>query len=452
MTRKLLQIFSFIYCICFLQFSLIANYPQYDNVYVNDWAGLLDSSAESQITQQLKTLRANSDVEITFVSIERMSDYPNTQRTIEGFALDLFNQWGVGNAERNDGVLVLVSRFDREMRIATGRGYDATNKNSVAKSIIDNYFIPNFKRDNYQKGILDGMERVAQEFDPNYTSTALGFASKTKQQFNNVGASAWYELRNSGYLKFLFIGIGLVLLNAVRRLVTGWNKHEIPLNHYSSKANYLVDKQPAKFKQKFKNKKTMEASGYIGGYIVWLIIVSFMATFFGFSFWLTAVAFVTVLMTTGYFVSRVLLNRRNEPKACPRCRHLMRRLSESKDDKHLQLPERVEESLKAVDYDVWLCDECQRTKKLRYPYWQSSTTDCEQCNYRTLEIDTNTLVRATTSREGLEEVIEDCKYCDFHNEYENVISKIVESDSDSSSSGGSFGGGSSSGGGASGSW
>jgi len=214
-------------------------------------------------------------------------------------------------------------------------------------------------------------------------------------------------------------------------VVTGWNKHEIPLNHYSSKANYLVDKQPAKFKQKFKNKKTMEASGYIGGYIVWLIIVSFMATFFGFSFWLTAVAFVTVLMTTGYFVSRVLLNRRNEPKACPRCRHLMRRLSESKDDKHLQLPERVEESLKAVDYDVWLCDECHRTKKLRYPYWQSSTTD---------------------SREGLEEVIEDCKYCDFHNEYENVISKIVESDSDSSSSGGSFGGGSSSGGGASGSW
>ena len=451
MMFKFIQFFSFFCLLSCLQVTLNADYPSYENIYVNDWANLLDAQAESKITQKLKALKTDTQVEITLVTIGSMSDYANTKQSIESFALELFNQWGVGDAEKNNGVLVLVSRFDREMRIATGSGYDSTNKNSVAKSIIDNYFIPNFKQDNYQKGILAGMSRVVQEFNPN-SSAAIGFRSSAKQSVNNTTFNAWHELKNSQFLIFLIIAGGIVLLNLFKSLAGRLFAGNLKSESYYIRPNYTIDAQPKHFKQVFPNEKKVYLKRYLIGLSVGLIALLFVAAFIGFNF--VRVGFFALVSGLGisYAIESLLVHKRNKPKACPKCSYMMDRLSEVKDDKHLQLPERVEESLKAIDYDVWLCGNCQRTKKLPFPYWQSSIQNCKQCEYKTLEINVNTLVTATTSREGLEVVIEDCKYCDFHHEYERVIPMIPDDDDDYGGGGGSFGGGSSSGGGASGSW
>ncbi len=456
--RVLLQFCLIIYVLSW-QLTLAAAYPDYENIYVNDWANLLDEGAKARITQDLKSLRSETGVEITLVTIGRMSDYAGTKRTIEGFALELFNQWGVGDASKNDGVLVLVSHYDRKMRIATGRAYDDTRKNREAKRIIDESFIPSFKRDNYQQGILNGMARVISAFDPTnipneHTSLPVGFMdseSALDKQVNNDVPKASNKFMNSRYLVFIVIFAGIVMLNLFNTTFSSkFSNKSVTAEHYTQ-GNYAIDKQPKNFKPKFPNEKKVDIRIYLGFFLLGLIALLFVAAFIGFVY--VKPAFLALLAGLGfnYGLAEFKMRKRNKPKTCPRCSNLMDRLSERLDDKYLQLPERVEESLKSVDYDVWICDDCQRTKKLRYPYWQSKVAKCKQCEFITLEIDINTLKTATTSREGLEEVIEDCKYCDYHHEYEQVIPQKVES-SDSSSSSSSFGGGSSSGGGASGSW
>ncbi|MEY8842814.1 YgcG family protein, partial [Cribrihabitans sp. XS_ASV171] len=98
------------------------DYPGYDEIYVNDYAGLLSSEAEARVRQDLKDLYARAGIEMTVLTIENMGAYGH-QGAIEPFATGLFNAWGIGNAARNDGVLVLVARYDREMRIEIGSGY-----------------------------------------------------------------------------------------------------------------------------------------------------------------------------------------------------------------------------------------------------------------------------------------------------------------------------------------
>lgn len=452
--NKIFQQFIFIIILIFIgNCSLSANYPDYENVYVNDWAKLLNTRAEQEVTQKIMALKKETGVEITLVTIRRMSDYPNTARTIEGFGLGLFNYWGVGNKDRNDGVLVLVSHKDRKMRIATGIAYDGTDKNAIAKKIIENDFIPHFKQDNYQKGILTGMDMVINAFNPEYTvNTNSSLPVGLMHTPSNVVSSNSYGNNFSQIKVFAIIFGGIVLLNLLKSFFSV-SSPEIPFNEkFYTQGNYAIDKQPISFKQTFPNEKKVNAGIYLGFFFLGLMALLFVLFFIGFNYF--KASFLGLLAGTGFTYARAELQmrKRNKPKSCPRCNNTMERLSERNDDEHLHLPERVEESLKSIDYDVWLCGDCQNTKKLRFPYWQSTVENCKQCEYKTLEIDINTLKTATTSREGLEEVIQDCKYCDYHHEYQQIIPMVPDHDDDSGSSGGSFGGGSSSGGGASGSW
>ena len=119
--------------------------PGYESIYVNDYANLLSTNAENNIRQQLIDLYGRNGIEMTVLTIDRRSDYQYFG-TNEAFATQVFNTWGIGNAERNDGVLVLVSRYDREMRIELGLGY-GNRLNGAAQAVIDDDFLPYFRED-----------------------------------------------------------------------------------------------------------------------------------------------------------------------------------------------------------------------------------------------------------------------------------------------------------------
>ncbi|WP_112324091.1 TPM domain-containing protein [Oceanibium sediminis] len=135
--------------------------PGWRDLYVNDYADLLDDDAETRIRAQLEELYEYTGVEMTVLTIARRSDY-GFEGTNEAFATRLFNTWGIGNAEANDGVLILVSRFDREMRIELGAGYGSARDDDM-QWVIDEYFLPNFRADRYQIGIEQGVEGTIRE-------------------------------------------------------------------------------------------------------------------------------------------------------------------------------------------------------------------------------------------------------------------------------------------------
>ncbi len=140
--------------------------PGWSDLYVNDYEDLLDDTAEARIRDQLTELYGETGIEMTVLTIADMIAYGHSG-TIEEFATKTFNAWGIGDATRNNGVLILVSRFDRQMRIELGAGY-GQDRDADMKRIIDTAFLPAFRDDAYQAGIETGVEETIFEVSGRY--------------------------------------------------------------------------------------------------------------------------------------------------------------------------------------------------------------------------------------------------------------------------------------------
>ncbi len=180
---KMKHLFFALFALLFWALPLSAqNYPDYSEVYVNDFAALLSEKDEEKLRGILKELRAERGIEFAVITINSMSNY-DYQGEIEPFATGLFNYWSIGDAARNDGVMMLVSRDDRKMRIEVGSGY-GSSKDRVMKDIIEDDTLPYFRRDEYSKGILRGAEAVIL----NLTGSRPGEydASPKEKAFNKI--------------------------------------------------------------------------------------------------------------------------------------------------------------------------------------------------------------------------------------------------------------------------
>ena len=131
---------------------------------------------------------------------------------------------------------------------------------------------------------------------------------------------------------------------------------------------------------------------------------------------------------------------------------MMQRLDETADDVYLDSGQKLEEYLSSIDYDVWKCNSCNMHTLLPYARWFSGYQQCPSCRYRTLSVDSQTVVSPTYSSTGSKRVTRDCRQCSYHDEDMVTIPRLTRSSSSSSSGSSSSGGGRSSGGGASGSW
>lgn len=210
MTRCFAPVFAFL----LLALPVFAqSYPDYAELYVNDYANLLSPAQEKDIREDLTELRTKRGIEFTVVTIDMMFDYGHTG-SIESFATGLFNYWGVGDASRNDGVMMLISRFDRKMRIEVGSGY-GTSLNAPMKRIIDNTITPHFKADDYPGGIRRGVDAVIYELTGTYPGAIDGnILQRTQSKARRLIESLKWALLPIGGVAG---GFGLYLYRRARR-------------------------------------------------------------------------------------------------------------------------------------------------------------------------------------------------------------------------------------------
>ncbi|MGB0902325.1 TPM domain-containing protein [Halocynthiibacter sp.] len=162
-------------------------YPPYSNLYVNDYAAIIDRRDETYIHDVLEELRTETGIEFTVLTIRNTALYDH-HGPIEPFATGLFNHWGIGNAARNDGVLMLISRNDRKMRIEVGSGYGRT-KDRPMKRIIDDIIIPAFRNDAYSRGIRSGVDAVIYDLTGHYPGEYdSGLIEKSVNRVKRLGA------------------------------------------------------------------------------------------------------------------------------------------------------------------------------------------------------------------------------------------------------------------------
>lgn len=122
---------------------------------VVDQASLLSAEDESRLSQQLQAHEDKTTNQIVVVTLKSLQGYD-----IADYGYQLGRHWGIGQAEHNNGVLLVVAPNDRKVRIEVGYGLEATLTDALSQQIIDQRIIPKFKQKDYVSGIQEGVNSI----------------------------------------------------------------------------------------------------------------------------------------------------------------------------------------------------------------------------------------------------------------------------------------------------
>lgn len=156
-------------------------FPDYYG-FVNDFANTMSKDWKSKTEQLAVKVENETTCEIAVAVIDNLKGL-----TIEDYAVRLFEKWGIGKKDKDNGVLLLVSMDERELRIEVGYGLEDVITDIEAKNIIDDVIVPRFKENNYDSGIYNGVVAIVNKIyleqgkaeiaysDPISTAAAAGF-------------------------------------------------------------------------------------------------------------------------------------------------------------------------------------------------------------------------------------------------------------------------------------
>ncbi len=143
-----------------------AAFPVPDNDgFITDTVGILTSEQDAELERILTDYRATTSNEIAVLVVDTLSDEP-----IADAAVATLRKWGVGNNEKNNGVLLLIAYGDRKVFLATGYGLEGAIPDITAKKIIDQELLPQFSDGAYYDGIHDAVSAIIQTIGGEYTA------------------------------------------------------------------------------------------------------------------------------------------------------------------------------------------------------------------------------------------------------------------------------------------
>ncbi|MEN6649014.1 TPM domain-containing protein [Stenotrophomonas hibiscicola] len=137
-------------CLLPLPVLAAAAIPALDDPVV-DTANALSASTRATLREQALQLQARKGAQLQVLVVPSVGD-----DGIEAYAQRVFEQWQLGRAGVDDGVLLLVAVQDRRVRIQTGYGLEGTVPDAYAARIIDKAIVPRLREGDLDQGLLDG--------------------------------------------------------------------------------------------------------------------------------------------------------------------------------------------------------------------------------------------------------------------------------------------------------
>lgn len=155
---------------------------------VIDQAGLLEPQNERWLINLLQDLNSKNLIQLQVLTVNSLEDEP-----IESFSIRVTDEWKLGSQNKDNGVLLLISKNDRKLRIEVGQGLEGNLPDAYAKRIISDVIVPEFKKQNFSEGIALGVysiiEKAAPEYKPNVTNASL-----QKQSPKRTKKMGWLEI------------------------------------------------------------------------------------------------------------------------------------------------------------------------------------------------------------------------------------------------------------------
>lgn len=158
---------------------------QSDFNHVSDPDDYLSDSAELAINQSLSAIRSQAD--IFLVTLTSIGDADPKR-----FATELFNYWGIGDAELDNGVLLLFVEDQHALEFETGYGAETTLTDAKCERIFTNTIVPYFKAGDYEGGLYSGVAAIVEVYggEASYFQTTPPKDSKIKKDSEKL---EWWE-------------------------------------------------------------------------------------------------------------------------------------------------------------------------------------------------------------------------------------------------------------------
>jgi uncharacterized protein len=123
--------------------------------YVNDYAEMISPSAKSKIEEELRAFEGSDSTQIVILTIPSLEG-----GNIEEFGIKVTETWKIGQQGKDNGILFIVSKQERKIRVEVGRGLEGKLTDLTAGRIIDLVITPRFKRADFDGGFISGVSAL----------------------------------------------------------------------------------------------------------------------------------------------------------------------------------------------------------------------------------------------------------------------------------------------------
>lgn len=176
--------------------SAAADWPALTGRVVDN-AGLMSAAGRKALEAELAAFEQKSSDQIVVATIPSLEG-----AALEDYANGLFRHWGLGQAQENNGVLLLIARDDRKMRIEVGYGLEGALTDALSKVIIESALIPAFRAGDFEKGITDGVRDIIAVL----SGDAAELESRAKRNSDRSGSEdSWIFYAFAGVFLFIFV-------------------------------------------------------------------------------------------------------------------------------------------------------------------------------------------------------------------------------------------------------
>jgi uncharacterized protein len=207
---------------------------------VNDFSDILSRQEESDLEMTLEDFARTTSTQIVVVTLKSLDGYP-----VEDIAFKLGEQWGVGQKDKDNGVVIILKpktiEEKGEVFIATGYGIEHLIPDAVANNqIVDAEMIPKFKQNDYYGGLVAGTKVIMALTKGEYTADAY----KEKVSKKSEGSPLFFLLfllffiiipiargRRKGYYS---AGRSLPFWIALGMMGSGRNSHHGSFGNFTS--------------------------------------------------------------------------------------------------------------------------------------------------------------------------------------------------------------------------
>ena len=172
---------------------------------VSDFAGIIESSDIEKIDSYIQDIEEKTSVEIAIITVKSLEGRP-----IDEVALELFNKFGVGKKDDNNGILLLISTGDSKFRIEIGIGLEKILSDRFNDNLANKVISPGLHNNKTGPSILKFVKKISSKI--------------IEKGFSNLAKVSWL----SGILSLIF-GLAGIFFSAVIALISN-----IDINGFSS--------------------------------------------------------------------------------------------------------------------------------------------------------------------------------------------------------------------------